>query len=135
MSAPEVLVTDDDRLRAASDVEAAAAAGLLTLAEADERLRDVWHARTRGALAAVLADLPAEWLAARRRSEAVLQAARLARRTLPGHVLSWLALAALLVAIWALTTPTGYFWPVWPILGTAPCLLGHVAAARRVPTG
>jgi hypothetical protein len=26
-------------------------------------------------------------------------------------------------------------WPVWPILGTMPCLPGHVAAARRTISG
>lgn len=42
-------------------------------------------------------------------------------------------LAVLLVAIWAFTAPGGYFWPIWPILGTAPCLIGHVATARVLP--
>lgn len=126
----EVRATDDERLRAAGDLEAAAAAGILTLGEVDERLRAVWHARARSEVQALLGDLPAEWLRARRRTEAAVQAARLARRTLPAHVRSWLTLAALLVGIWALTTPTGYFWPIWPILGTGMCLLGHVRAAR-----
>lgn len=50
----------------------------------------------------------------------------------PGSRLrGWLALVALLVAIWALTTPGGYFWPVWPALGTGTCLLGRIVAARR----
>lgn len=126
----EVLVTDEERLRAAGKLEAAAAAGILTLAEVDLRLRDVWHARTRAEVAALVGDLPPEWLRARRRAEAAAQAARTARRTLPAHVRSWLVLAALLVGIWALTTPGGYFWPVWPMLGTGICLAGHVKAAR-----
>lgn len=122
---------DEERLRAAGDLEAAAAAGILTLSEVDERLRDVWHARTRAQVQALVADLPEDWLRVRRRADAAAHAARLARRSLPAHVRSWLALAALLIGIWLLTTPGGYFWPVWPILGTSPCLLGHVAAARR----
>jgi hypothetical protein len=132
---PDVLATDEDRQRVARDLEAAAAAGILTLAEADSRLREVWFARTRGAVQAVLSDLPPEWLAQRRRAEAAAGAAVRARRALPGHVRSWLTLVVLLVTIWALTTPGGYFWPVWPILGTTPCLLGHVAAARRTISG
>ncbi len=28
-----------------------------------------------------------------------------------------LALSVLFVVIWFLTTPEGYFWPIWPILG------------------
>lgn len=135
MTSADVRATDGDRQRAAADVEAAAGAGLLTLAEADARLRQVWHARTRAEVEAVRADLPQEWLRGRRRDEAAARAAARARRTLPGHVASWLGLAALLVGIWLLTTPGGYFWPVWPILGTSWCLLGHVAAARRLPRG
>ena len=126
----EARVTDDERLRAAADLEAAAAAGILTLGEVDLRLRDVWQARTGAEVAALLRDLPQEWLRARRRAEAAAQASRLARRTLPAHVRSWLALTALLVGIWVLTTPGGYFWPIWPMLGTGMCLAGHVRAAR-----
>ena len=126
-------VTDRDRERAAADVQAAVGDGLLTLDEADERLGQVWSARTSGELVAVRDELPAHWLKERRRHEAALQAAKLARTTLPGHVRSWLMLVALLVGIWALTTPGGYFWPVWPAMGTGICLAGHVAAARRAP--
>ena len=127
-------VTDDERRRAADDLSAAVGAGLLDLDEVDERLAQVWAARTSGALDAVRADLPQAWLRERRRQEAAEQAARLARTTLPAHIRSWLMLVGLLVAIWALTTPGGYFWPVWPALGTGVCLVGHVAAARRTPT-
>lgn len=126
-------VTDAERRRVAADVEAAVGDGLLELAEADERLAAVWAARTAGDLELARAELPAAWLRERRRREAAQQAAVLARRSLPAHVRSWLMLVGLLVTIWALTTPGGYFWPVWPALGTSICLVGHVAAARRVP--
>ena len=127
-------VTDTERQRAADDLTAAVGAGLLDLHEADERLAQVWAARTSGELAAARSDLPSTWLRARRQRDAAEQAARLARQTLPAHVRSWLGLVALLVTIWALTSgPDGYFWPVWPALGTGLCLAGHVAAARRAP--
>lgn len=29
----------------------------------------------------------------------------------------WAAVTVLLVAIWFITSPGGYFWPAWPILG------------------
>jgi hypothetical protein len=29
----------------------------------------------------------------------------------------WLGVSALVTFIWFITTPTGYFWPVWPIFG------------------
>ena len=126
-------VTDEERRRAAADVEAAVGDGLLDLAEADARLAHVWDARTAGELGLARAELPASWLKQRRRAEMALVAHEQARRALPAHVRSWLALVALLVTIWALTTPGGYFWPVWPALGTGICLAGHVAAARRAP--
>ena len=124
-------VTDAERSRTAATVQAAVGAGLVDLAEADQRLAVVWSARTAGELDAALADLPATWLAQQRRAELAAAARRAARATLPAHVLGWLGLVALLVTIWALTTPGGYFWPVWPALGTAPSLACHVAAARR----
>lgn len=127
-------ITDQERARAAADVQAAAGDGLLTLDEADERLAKVWAARTSGELAVVRAELPARWLKERRRHEAALEAASLARKTLPAHIRSWLMLVALFVGIWAVTTgPDGYFWPVWPAMGTGICLVGHIAAARRAP--
>ena len=29
----------------------------------------------------------------------------------------WAVLAVLFVGIWAVSSPGGYFWPVWPIIG------------------
>jgi len=31
----------------------------------------------------------------------------------------WLGVSILLVVIWAVTNPGGYFWPAWPIGGMA----------------
>jgi hypothetical protein len=129
--AAQDLVDDTGRLRAADDVAAAAGAGLLGLDEADGRLAAVWAARTEDELERARAGLPRAWLAERRRAEAAERRRQQARRGLPAHALGWLALVGLLVVIWALTTPGGYFWPVWPALGTATCLVGQVAAARR----
>ena len=42
-----------------------------------------------------------------------------------------LAIAVLLVAIWALTG-AGYFWPVWPLLWFAFASLGHLRRPRRL---
>lgn len=46
-----------------------------------------------------------------------------------GVVAGWGVLAAIQVAIWWLTTPGGYFWPAWPILGTV-----VAAIAWGIPT-
>ena len=39
-----------------------------------------------------------------------------AKRGFQGHLAIYLAVNALLVAIWAFTG-AAYFWPIWPILG------------------
>jgi len=39
-----------------------------------------------------------------------------AKRGFWTHFAIYLAVNALLVVIWAVTSP-GYFWPIWPILG------------------
>lgn len=39
------------------------------------------------------------------------------RRDFHGHVLIYLLFNAFLVVIWAVLTPGGFFWPVFPIVG------------------
>ncbi|UJA19441.1 2TM domain-containing protein [Thermoleophilia bacterium SCSIO 60948] len=52
-----------------------------------------------------------ERTAARKRIEA--------RRAFKTTAISFVVVWIVLIAIWALTTPDGYFWPVWPIGGMA----------------
>jgi uncharacterized membrane protein len=40
-----------------------------------------------------------------------------ARKDFFDFLMIWAAVSLLLVAVWFFSTPTGYFWPVWPILG------------------
>ncbi|MCQ1956443.1 hypothetical protein NNX39_08020 [Arthrobacter sp. zg-Y826] len=56
----------------------------------------------------------------------------IAKTIYKGVVGLWLLLAVLQVAIWYFTTPDGYFWPVWPILGT---LVAAVVAGIPVYAG
>jgi hypothetical protein len=39
------------------------------------------------------------------------------RRDFYGHILVYLLVNAFLVVIWAVTTPGGFFWPVFPLVG------------------
>jgi hypothetical protein len=39
------------------------------------------------------------------------------RRDLHAHLLIYVLVNTFLVAIWALTNPDGFFWPVFPIVG------------------
>lgn len=55
----EVRVRDDERRHVDQRLQVAVGDGSLGLLEYDERARAVWVARTRGELAAVVADLPA----------------------------------------------------------------------------
>jgi len=45
----------------------------------------------------------------------------------------WIAVSAVVTIIWWFSTPGGYFWPVWPILGmgVAVPILGYSAYGRR----
>jgi uncharacterized membrane protein len=40
-----------------------------------------------------------------------------ARKDFFDFLMIWAAVSLLLVAVWFFSTPTGYFWPIWPILG------------------
>ena len=39
------------------------------------------------------------------------------RRDFHGHILVYLLVNAFLVVIWAVTSPGGFFWPVFPLVG------------------
>lgn len=132
-SAPGARVGDADRHRTATLLGNAAAAGLLTLDELDDRLARTWSAGTGADLAAVEADLPAALRADRDRRERALQAGAVARAALGHHVASYAAVMTLLVAIWlvvGLSAGAWYPWPVWPALGWGIGVVGHVRAAR-----
>lgn len=39
------------------------------------------------------------------------------RRDFYGHILVYLLVNSFLVVIWAVTSPGGFFWPVFPLVG------------------
>lgn len=52
------------------------------------------------------------------------------------HATSYVLVMALLVMIWLMTSPGGYFWPMWPMLGWGIGLASHgLATLRRTPRG
>ena len=109
----EVLASDPERERVAEALREHAAAGRLDTDELEERLGATYGARLRADLLPLLADLPAP-AAPRPRAR---------RRQLP-NAAPVIALAILLVAIWALTG-AGYFWPIWPIGAVALSTVKH----------
>jgi Domain of unknown function (DUF1707) len=113
----EIRASDDERERTVEALRRHAAAGRIDAAELEERLGLALAAGTRGELARIVEDLPAERTHPRPRPVAAPAAARRHRGAcgVPGkspH--SMLAIAVLLVAIWAVTG-AGYFWPMWPL--------------------
>ncbi len=109
----EVLASDPERERVAEALREHAAAGRLDTDELEERLGATYGARLRADLLPLLADLPTP-AAPRPRAR---------RRRLP-NAAPVIALAILLVAIWALTG-AGYFWPIWPIGAVALSTMKH----------
>jgi hypothetical protein len=125
-----VRASDDERETVARILHLAAGAGMLTLAEVDERLARAYAARTRADLVPLTADLPDHG----RRLLADTPAARSAVRTgLHRHTASIVVVSLLLLAGWVLgragdRSPHG-FWPVFPL---AFMWFGVLAHARRV---
>jgi hypothetical protein len=109
---PDLRASDTERTAVTETLRDHAAAGRLDADELEERLERALSARTQADLASLTADLPAA--APQRRPE---------RRSLP-IAPRVIAVAVLLVAIWALTG-AGYFWPMWPIGGMALGVFKH----------
>jgi hypothetical protein len=99
---------DADRERALAELRRHGGEGRLSPEELEERVEAVLQARTHGELRELFSDLPSQpRFAARERRGSDSNA---------GHFRVYLAVSALLIAIWALTG-AGYFWPIWPIAG------------------
>ncbi len=112
-----IRVSDAEREAVARVISRAAGEGMLTLEEADERIRQAYAARTRGDLMPLTADLPDGG----RRLLDPEPKKRNAGWLVKYPRLAWLVpLAALLIGIWAVTSiaagEVNYFWPVWPIM-------------------
>ena len=125
-------VGDGEREKVVARLGQAFAQGYLSLSEYETRLGQAIEAQTAGALNQPLADLPVRRIA---RNDPRRHAARAAaaRRGVQIHVSAYLTASLLMIAIWlALTIAvgTGYFWPVWPILGWGIGVISHALAVR-----
>lgn len=49
-----------------------------------------------------------------------------ARRDLAGHAVAYVVVNAFLVVVWWITSPNGYFWPIWVIAGWGVGLLLNI---------
>jgi hypothetical protein len=134
-AARTVRAGDDDRQRVMDLLQAHYVAGRLTAPELEERIERALAARTLADLDVLLADLPHAEPASAQRTSRDRRAERWGRRghrekSIRAHATSYLMVMALLVTIWLLTTPGGYFWPVWPMLGWGFGLASHGLANR-----
>ena len=112
-------ISDLDRDSAARRLCDAAGAGVLSVNELEWRLDKVLSAATHGQLEALLLDLPAPRTV---RASAV-------RDWLRAHVGAFAIVNSGLAAIWA-AAGSGYFWPVWPLIGWGMLISGHAYAAH-----
>jgi hypothetical protein len=94
-----VRASDVEREAAIDDLRRHAVAGRLDAAELEQRIDAAFAARTRADLDELRRDLPAP-----------------VDTGFGEHLRVYLAVQALLIAIWAVTG-AGYFWPIWPLLG------------------
>lgn len=130
---------DADRQQVADRLRAALDEGRLSLAEYDDRVGLAYAARTYADLMQLLADLPPAGLKADDvRARAAADARRRARR-LPTALLVlwtiWAGLAAVNVAVWAVTEVTVggvYPWPVWVVVPPGVTLLAVTVGVQVI---
>ena len=118
---------DQDREKTASRLGQALALGYLPLDEYEERVQRVFQTPTIRELRDLLRDLPLDRI---RRADPRRRAAKAAaaRRGVNIHFIAYLAMATVIVIVWATVAATSgasYFWPIWPLLGGAVGLSSH----------
>lgn len=126
----DVRASDADRKRVVAELQEHFVAGRLNDTELGDRVVRALAARTMGDLAMLLGDLPQAPQPSppppsrrSRRSDYGFWAGR----GVPPPVLAYLAVTALLLVMWLLTSPGGYFWPMWPMLGWGIALMKHTS--------
>jgi uncharacterized protein DUF1707/2TM domain-containing protein len=121
---------DRDRQKTAARLGQALAQGYLELDEYERRVQTTYQTHTAAELKQLLADLPLDRI---RRADPRRRAARAraARTSVRIHLAAYIAMTAIVLAVWA-ATGVAYFWPIWPLLGAATGLVSHALAVRPV---
>lgn len=118
MPSPNLRASDADRQAVVAELQRHYSDGRLSTEELRQRVSQALASRTYADLDALQRDLPHDPLAPK---VAVAPAqwlpATVERRSLLAHGLTFLLVNAGLIIIWLLTSPGGYFWPEWPLLG------------------
>ncbi|MEV6557934.1 DUF1707 domain-containing protein [Nocardia sp. NPDC051756] len=105
MGAENVRASDADREKIVEQLRHAMNEGRLTLHEYDDRLQQVYAAKTYGELNPVLADLPAQRVSRPRDLKRIPQ-------WIVVMWTPWVFVNMLTLLIWV-ATGAGYFWPFW----------------------
>jgi hypothetical protein len=90
--------------------------GRLTEAELDERVSAAYAAREDSELAALTRDLPALPMSPAERSRALGQRRRELQRRLVQESGGGITAFLICLVVWTMTSPGGYFWPMWVAL-------------------
>jgi len=124
----EVRVSDAERTQTADLLRRHLSEGRLTMEEFSDRVEEAYEARTRADLQHTLRELPDLSRPRPRPSrpaptndpERERRIQRF-RKNLGG----WLTPNFICIAIWAATSPHGYFWPIWVLIPTTVGFIGH----------
>lgn len=126
---PELRIGNPERDVVVERLTAALNEGRLDLVEYDDRVRQVYAARTAGELVPITADLPAPVPAPPPPPKKSLAT------VLTPDELRWAGVAIILVTIWVIHSVANqslnYFWPVWPIGIWGAVLLGRRLTGQR----
>jgi hypothetical protein len=131
--------SNDDRRRVTDQLQAHYVAGRLDAQELEQRVEQALAAVTLGGLDMVLSDLPPAPVSSgtadqtsreERASHHNLNRGPHGEKSFRAHATSYLLVMAMLVVIWAMTSPGGYFWPIWPMLGWGFAVAMHAFARR-----
>ena len=120
---PELRASDADREQLAEELRAHAVAGRIDTDELEERLQSAYAARTLGELDELRRDLPAtpEQLALSIRE----RRSQLVRRTIQETGGST-GLFAVCTAIWIFSGASGFFWPIFVVIGVIGLLVRNL---------
>jgi hypothetical protein len=120
-------LSDEEREQALGTLKAHYTEGRLSVDELEARVGDVYRSDTRRQVATQFRDLPLRGV----RGLVVGRVRRLQRAVLRMHMLTFVAINAALVAIWALSGE-GTFWPALLLVPTTVLLAWHIAASRAL---
>jgi hypothetical protein len=134
--------SDVEREQAVRDLSRHCGDGRLTLDELEERIAEVYAASNVAEIEHALRELPKPKPATipsrppirTSPSEAPVRANAKhgAEIALKVHLSVYLSVISFLVLIWLLTSPGGYFWPVWPAMGWGLAVAIHAAVTKAV---